>query len=109
RPLDIGTLMQFYLDGRKESNFDGGIEAALQRILADPEFVYRGEPESAALVAGKTYSVGDLELASRLSFFLWSSIPDDELLNVAAQGKLKDPGVLERQVKRMLADPKSEG
>jgi hypothetical protein len=108
QPQDIGTLMQFYLDGRKEGNFDQGIEAALQRILADPEFVYRGEPESATLTAGKTYNVGDLELASRLSFFLWSSIPDDELLTIAGQGKLKNPVVLEQQVKRMLADPKSE-
>ena len=108
RPQDVGTLMEFYQQGRNESNFDGGIEAALQRVLADPEFVYRGESESAALVPGKSYRVGDLELASRLSFFLWSSIPDDELLNIAAQGKLKDPSVLEQQVKRMLADPKSE-
>jgi hypothetical protein len=108
RPQDIGTLMEFYQAGRNEGNFDAGIEAVLQRILADPEFVYRGEPESPALVPGKSYRVGDLELASRLSFFLWSSIPDDELLNVAAQGKLKDSAVFEQQVKRMIADPRSE-
>jgi hypothetical protein len=108
QPQDIGTLMEFYLDGRKDGPFDSGIEVALQRILADPEFVYRGEPESATLTAGRTYNVGDLELASRLSFFIWSSIPDDELLTIAAQGKLKNPVVLEQQVKRMLADPKSE-
>src|SRR3989442_6617377 len=100
--------MEFYLAGRNEGgNFDQGIEAALQRILADPEFVYRGEREPAAIAAGKSYRVSDLELASRLSFFLWSSIPDDELIDVAAQGKLKDPSALEKQVRRMLADPKA--
>ena len=88
--------------------FDDGIEAALQRVLVDPEFVYRSEPEPAGLTAGKSYRVGDLALASRLSFFLWSSVPDDELIDLAAQGKLKDPAVLEKQVRRMLADPKSE-
>ena len=88
--------------------FDDGIEAALQRILADPEFIYRGEREPASLAAGKSYRVSDLALASRLSFFLWSSIPDDELIDVAAQGRLRDPAVLEQQVRRMLADPRSE-
>ena len=77
-------------------------------MLVDPEFVYRGEPEPAGLPAGKTYRISDLALASRLSFFLWSSVPDDELIDLAAQGKLKDPAVLEKQVRRMLADPKSE-
>ena len=108
RPEDIGTLMEFYQAGRNEGSFDAGIEASLQRILTDPEFIYRGEPESLALAPGRTYRVGDLELASRLSFFLWSSIPDDELLKIASQGKLKDPVVLEQQVRRMLADPKSQ-
>jgi hypothetical protein len=112
QPQDIGTLMEFYQAGRNEGNgvgsFDAGIEAALQRILADPEFVYRGEAESPALTPGKTYSVGDLALASRLSFFLWSSIPDDELTTLATQGKLKNPVVLEQQIRRMIADPKSE-
>ena len=70
----------------------------LQRVLADPEFVYRLEPEPAGLPAGKTYRISDLALASRLSFFLWSSVPDDELIDLAAQGKLKDPAVLEQQV-----------
>ena len=101
--------MEFYQAGRTEGgSFDDGIEAALQRMLADPEFVYRGEPEPAGLAAGKSYRISDLALASRLSFFLWSSIPDDELIDLAAQGKLKDPAVLEKQVRRMLADPKSE-
>jgi cytochrome c5 len=106
---DVESLTEFYLAGRSEGgSFDEGIEAALQRILADPEFIYRGEREPAGLAAGKSYRIGDLALASRLSFFLWSSLPDDELIEVAAQGKLKDPAVLEQQVRRMLADPRSE-
>ena len=108
-PADLELLNEFYLAGRKEGgSFDQGIEAALQRILADPEFVYRGESEPAGLAVGKSYRISDLALASRLSFFLWSSIPDDELIDLAAQGKLKDPAVLEQQVKRMLKDPRSE-
>ncbi len=106
---DLELLMEFYLEGRNEGgNFDQGIEAALQRILADPEFVYRGEREPKDLPAGKSYRVSDLALASRLSFFLWSSIPDDELIDLATQGKLKDPAALEKQVRRMLADPRAE-
>ena len=109
RPADLATLMEFYQAGRGDGgSFDDGIEAALQRLLVDPEFVYRSEAEPAALAAGKAYRVNDLALASRLSFFLWSSVPDDELIDLAARGKLKDPAVLETQVRRMLADPKSE-
>jgi hypothetical protein len=109
KPADLETLNEFYLAGRKEGGtFDFGIEAALQRILADVEFIYRGEAEPAGLAAGKSYRISDLALASRLSFFLWSSIPDDELIDVAAQGRLKDPVVFEQQVKRMLKDPKSD-
>ncbi|HET9358964.1 MAG TPA: DUF1592 domain-containing protein, partial [Vicinamibacterales bacterium] len=105
---DLKQLMPFYQVGRSEGgSFEEGIESALQRILADPEFIYRGEREPAGLTAGRSYRLTDLELASRLSFFLWSSIPDDQLIDVAAAGKLKDPAVLEQQVKRMLADPKS--
>jgi mono/diheme cytochrome c family protein len=105
---DLRLLMPFYTAARaEEGTFDAGIEAALQRILADPEFIYRGEPEPAALRPGQTYEVSDLALASRLSFFLWSSIPDDQLVTLAAQGRLKDPAVLERQVRRMLADSRS--
>jgi hypothetical protein len=108
-PADLATLTEFYKAGRSDGGkFDDGIEAALQRVLADPEFVYREEAEPAALPAGKIYRVGDLALASRLSFFLWSSVPDDELIDLAAQNKLHDPVVLEKQVRRMLADPKSE-
>jgi hypothetical protein len=108
-PADISRLMEFYQSGRTDGgSFDDGIEAALQRVLTDPEFVYRSEPEPASLSVGKPYRVSDLALASRLSFFLWSSIPDDELIDVANQGKLKDPAVLEKQVRRMLADPKAD-
>jgi mono/diheme cytochrome c family protein len=105
---DLKVLMPFYETGRSEGgSFEDGVEAALQRVLADPEFIYRGEREPAALAVGRSYRLSDLELASRLSFFLWSSIPDDELIDVAAAGKLKDPTVLDHQVKRMLADPRS--
>jgi cytochrome c5 len=106
---DTNTLLDFYRAGRRENGtFDEGIEAALQRVLADPEFLYRGEGEPARLAPGTPYRLSDLALASRLSFFLWSSIPDDELIDVAAAGKLKDPAVLEQQVRRMLKDPRSE-
>ena len=106
---DLTSLMEFYEAGRTEGGtFDAGIEGALQRILADPEFIYRGEREPATPAAGESYPISDLALASRLSFFLWSSIPDDELIDVAAQGTLSNPEVLERQVRRMLADPRSE-
>ena len=106
---DMDTLMEFYRAGRsEEGTFDDGIQAALQRILADVEFVYRGEPEPATAAIGKPYRVSDLALASRLSFFLWSSIPDDELIDVAASGKLRTPAVLEQQVRRMLKDPRAD-
>jgi mono/diheme cytochrome c family protein len=107
-PQDVGTLMEFYLAGRNEGNFDTGIERAVRRLLADPEFVYRRETEPVNVAAGKSYRLSDLALASRLSFFLWSSIPDDELMGLAAQGRLRDPAVLEQQVRRMIADPKSD-
>jgi mono/diheme cytochrome c family protein len=106
---DLNTLMEFYKLGREEGgSFEDGIEGALQRILADTEFLYRGEAEPAGAVPGKAYRISDLALASRLSFFLWSSIPDDELIDVAAQGRLKDPVVLAQQVRRMLKDAKAE-
>jgi mono/diheme cytochrome c family protein len=106
---DVDALMEFYQSARGEGgNFDDGVEAALQRVLVDPKFVYRDEAEPSTLTTGKSYRISDLELASRLSFFLWSSVPDDQLIDLAAQGKLKDPVVLEQQVKRMLADPKSD-
>jgi hypothetical protein len=101
-------LMLFYRTGRKGGNFDSGIEFALRRILAAPSFVYRAELEPDTVKPGETYRIADFELASRLSFFLWSSIPDDTLLNLAAQNKLHQPDVLAREVRRMIADPRAE-
>ena len=113
KPVDSGTtdlLMDFYRKGREGSDFEHGIEAALQFILASPEFLFRVEPDPPAKVAAtkSVYKLGDLALASRLSFFLWSSLPDETLISLAAQGKLSQPAVLEQQVTRMLADPRSE-
>ncbi len=105
---DLEGLMGFYQEGRKDGSFEDGIELALRRILASPQFLVRVEKEPANLVVGQTYRISDLELATRLSFFLWSSIPDDELINLASLGKLSNPTVIEQQVRRMLADPRSE-
>jgi hypothetical protein len=100
--------MGFFEDGREEGgSFDYGIEAVVQRILADPEFIYRREIEPPGVAPGSPYEISDLELAARLSFFLWSSIPDAELIELASQGRLRDADVLERQVARMIADPRS--
>jgi hypothetical protein len=109
-PQEVATLRSFFDQGRKDATFDDGIEYALRLLLASPQFLVRAErePAIATVRAGQTYRITDLELASRLSFFLWSSIPDDELIAVASQGRLKQPQVLEQQVKRMLADPRSE-
>ena len=104
---DIATLNAFYEDARSVGDFEDGIQAALQRTLADPKFVYRVETPPESVDSGEDYRISDLELASRLSFFLWSSIPDDELLTVAEQGRLSEPEVLDAQVRRMLEDPKS--
>jgi len=106
---DRESLMELYKVGRKDGGpFEAGIEVAVRSILADPEFIFRTEAEPSGLAPGKTYAISDLELASRLSFFLWSSIPDDELIDIAIKGKLRDPAVLEQQVKRMLADHRSQ-
>jgi hypothetical protein len=105
---DLQRLMSFYQAGRQSGNFERGIQRALQRILASPKFVFHLETEPQGIAPGSIYKISDLELASRLSFFLWSSIPDDELLQTAAKGSLHTPAVLERQVRRMLADPKAE-
>jgi mono/diheme cytochrome c family protein len=106
---DTETLLRFYRQGRNEDgNFDAGIERALERILADPEFVFRKEAEPVNVRPGQSYRISDPELASRLSFFLWSSIPDGELIDLAARNRLHEPNVLEQQVRRMLADPRSE-
>ncbi len=105
---DLRDLAGLYATGRKDGSFDQGIELALQGILAHPKFIYRIEGEPRDLAADRAYPISGMELASRLSFFLWSTIPDDELIGLASQGKLHDPAVLERQVRRMLADPRSE-
>ena len=99
---DIETLLPFYAAGRAVQGFEGGIQAALERLLVDPEFLFRIERER-----GDGARVSEIELASRLSFFLWSSIPDEELLDLAAENRLGDPAVLEQQVRRMLADARS--
>jgi hypothetical protein len=104
---DAELLLSFYQQGRNRGNFERGIQEALRLILASPNFLFRAEPDPANVAPGSVYRASDLELASRLSFFLWSTIPDDELLNAAAQSKLRDPSVMEQQVRRMLADPKS--
>ncbi len=107
-PADTETLLAFYEQGRAAGKFEDGIEMAVERLLADPKFIYRIEEEPAGVAENENYRINDLELASRLSFFLWSSIPDDELLTLAEQGKLADAAVLEKQVRRMIADPRSE-
>jgi hypothetical protein len=104
---DLETLLRFYQSGRNDGDFEDGIQRALQMILSHPEFVFRTEDLPAGVKPGQAYRVSDLQLASRLSFFLWSSLPDDELLKVASEGKLRSPGMLDRQVKRMLADSRS--
>jgi hypothetical protein len=106
--IDRQRLMTIYQEGRRGTTFERGIEAALVRILAAPRFVFRVERDPANVKPGTPYTLSDVELASRLSFFLWSSIPDDELLSAAEQGRLKDPVALDAQVRRMLADPKSQ-
>jgi hypothetical protein len=105
---DTESLLSLYQQHRnKGASFEAGIEIALRRILADPEFVFRFEPPPASAAPNQPYRISDTELASRLSFFLWSSIPDDELLNLAIQGKLHEPAVLEHQTRRMLADERA--
>jgi len=112
RPLaddaEVDALMAFYQKGRQDGDFEVGIQQALARILVAPRFIFRMEDEPATVKAGASYRVNDFDLASRLSFFIWSSMPDDELLDLANAGKLKDPVVLEQQVRRMLKDPKSD-
>ena len=105
---DIEDLLSTYQAGRNDGDFESGIRLGLQLILANPEFVFRFERAPASAAPGTNYSIGDLELASRLSYFLWSSAPDSELLDLAAREKLRDPAVLEQQVRRMLADRRAE-
>jgi mono/diheme cytochrome c family protein len=103
-PREIDTLISFYKQGRQRGDFETGMQEALARLLISPRFLYRTEQEPAAAAAGAIYRISDTELASRLSFFLWSSIPDEELLDLAAKNRLRDPATLQRQVKRMIAD-----
>jgi hypothetical protein len=106
--LDVDTLLEFYDMGRSAGTFNDGIELGLRRMLIDPEFLVRTEHEPQNLTVGESYAITDLELASRLSFFLWSSIPDAELLSIASAGQLSEPDTLEQQVRRMLDDPRSD-
>jgi len=100
--------MAFYKNARHETDFDGSVQASIQAILISPDFLFRVEKDPRDVVPGVAYNVGDHDLASRLSFFLWSSIPDDELLRLADQGKLHESAVLRAQVRRMLGDPRSQ-
>jgi hypothetical protein len=108
RSADTQTLLDFFHAGRKNSGFESGIQRGVARVLVDPQFLFRLEREPAGLALGAAYRLSDLDLASRLSFFLWSSIPDDELREKAASGALRAPAELERQVRRMLADPRAD-
>ena len=105
---EMDTLLGFYRTGRQAGTFDSGIQRAVARVLVDPNFLFRFEREPANVAPGASFRLSDLELASRLSFFLWSSIPDDELREAAVRGQLKNPAVLERQVRRLLADPRAD-
>jgi hypothetical protein len=105
---DVHTAIAFHRDARKSGSFDDGIEMGLRSILVNPEFLFRVEQDPAGVAPGTVYKISDLELATRLSFFLWSSIPDDQLLDLAARGKLRAPGVLDQQVRRMLRDERSQ-
>ena len=111
RPVDgndLEGLLNFYQSGKNEGGFETGVRTAIQAILTNPEFVFRFEHVPAGVTPGRNYRISDLELASRLSFFLWSAPPDDELISLAADNKLREPVTLEKQVRRMLADSRSE-
>ena len=105
---EVKTLLEFFRAGREGANFDAGIQRAVARALVDPQFLFRLERETTATAPGAAYRLSDLDLASRLSFFLWSSIPDDDLREAAVRGALKDPAEVAKQVRRMLADPRSD-
>jgi mono/diheme cytochrome c family protein len=104
----LQALMAFYAEGRSAGTFDAGIQHALARVLVDPQFVFRLEHVPASLPERAVYRLRDTEIATRLSFFLWSSVPDDALLDLAIAGRISDPAVLERETRRMLADPRSK-
>ena len=105
---DVDPLLAFYREGTAEAGFDEGIERALRRLLVSPEFLFRIERDPSSAAAGRAYRISDVELASRLSFFLWSSIPDDTLLDLAERGQLSTPAVLAREVRRMVADQRAD-
>ncbi len=105
---DTEELLGFYDQARREASFERGVQGAIERILVDPEFLFRVERDPPHAKPGSVYAISDLELASRLSFFLWSTLPDDELLQVAEAGRLQQPEVLREQTLRMLTDPRSE-
>jgi len=105
---DVSRLLTFYRTGRAKGSFEEGVQMALRRILASPSFAFRVEDDPPKAAAGTIHRISDIALASRLSFFLWSSIPDDALLEAAERGQLKTPAELERQVRRMLADPRAD-
>jgi len=105
---DVDGLMAYYDYGAEADGFDAGIRTAIQALLAKPEFIFRFESEPKEAALGTVYKISDLELASRLSYFLWSTFPDDELIEIASEGRLREPGVLESQVRRMLAHPRAE-
>jgi hypothetical protein len=105
---EVATLLQFYDKGRALGDFESGVQYAIARLLIDPRFLYQGEQEPEGLAVGATYAITDLELATRLSFFLWSSIPDADLLAAANQGRLHQPAELEKQTRRMLKDAKAK-
>lgn len=111
RPLtahDVEVLMGQYKEGRAESDFEGGVERSLRAMLVNPNFLFRVVADPAKPGPGGIYRISDVDLATRIAFFIWSSAPDDQLLNLATSGQLRAPGVIEKQVKRMLADPRSE-
>jgi len=105
---DLELLLPFYKEGRQKGTFETGIQLALRRLLASPTFVFRAESDPENVKPGAAFRISDLELATRLSFFLWSSIPDDTLIDLAARNRLRQPGVLEEQIRRMLADPRGD-
>jgi hypothetical protein len=107
-PEDLESLLDYYEQGASDRGFESGVQAAIQAILAKPEFIFRFEQEPRDAAPGTAYQITDLELASRLAYFLWSTIPDEELTRIASEGRLRDPGVLENQVQRMVRDPRSE-
>lgn len=105
---DVEELLAFYSEGRQQGGFDAGIRFALERVLIAPDFLFRIEQDASAAAPGTTYAISATELASRLSFFLWSSLPDDELLDLVERNALRESGVLEQQVRRMMADPRAD-